>query len=325
MFDTIWAALSAFWQEGFGPHSRLWPFYLIATLLIGMVIFRARKVNGSFIAWMVPKSVWAHASHIVDFKLFVLSRVVSILGLFQIVAVASLVATWIAGLFPGDGFVTGPANPQLVAGLLLLVGDFTTYWVHRLYHEVRILWPFHSLHHSAEVMTPITVYRKHPLYDLSKVLVHGSALGLLQGVLTGVYSGDLSMAMVVGVNSAYFMFNMAGANFRHSHIWLGYGRILEHILISPAQHQIHHSVAPEHHNTNYGEVLAIWDWMFGTLYVASAPEVIEFGLGDAKGRRLAQRHDSLAAALVVPCKDSWRQIRKRFGRAGASRPVTPAE
>jgi sterol desaturase/sphingolipid hydroxylase (fatty acid hydroxylase superfamily) len=176
-------------------------------------------------------------------------------------------------------------------------------------------------------MTPITVYRKHPFYDLTKTLVHGASLGLLQGILIGLFSGDISLTMLMGINSTYFLFNMLGANFRHSHIWLGYGRVLEHIFISPAQHQIHHSLAPEHHNKNYGEVLALWDWIFGTLYVAKSAEVIEFGLGDAFGNRLRQRHDSLTAALVVPFKDSWRQIRKRLGFLSpeATQPVPPAE
>lgn len=327
MLDTVWAAAAAFWNEGFGPSSRLWPLYLILTLIIGFGLYRARRIDGSFVGWLLPRRVWAHASHIVDIKLFVLSRVFSILGVFQIVAVAGLVTSWAVGLFPEDGLITGQPSPVIVTLLLLLTGDFTTYWVHRIYHEFRILWPFHSLHHSAEVMTPITVYRKHPFYDLTKVVVHGSALGLLQGLLVGLYSGDISIALLLGVNGGYFLFNALGANFRHSHIWLGYGRVLEHILISPAQHQIHHSLAPQHHNKNYGEVLALWDWMFGTLYVAPAPEDIEFGLGDTQGRRLRQRHDSLVAALIVPFRDSGRQIAKRLGRDHADRakPVTPAE
>lgn len=327
MIDAISNAAAAFWAEGFGPSSRLWPIYLVVSLLIGFILYRKRSVKGSFLTWIMPKSVWAHPSHIVDIKLFVLSRVFSVLGVFQIVAVAAVISTGIAGLFPENGVFIDLPHPVLVAALLLIVSDFTTYWVHRLYHEIRILWPFHSVHHSAEVMTPITVYRKHPFYDLSKGLVHGTALGLLQGVLIGLFPGEITISALLGINSGYFLFNMLGANFRHSHIWLGYGRTLEHILISPAQHQVHHSLAPEHHNKNYGEVLALWDWMFGTLYIADAPEDIEFGLGDAHGNRLRQRHDSLSAALVVPFQDSWKQIRKRLGRhkPAAAQSVTPGE
>lgn len=327
MIDTVLGAFAAFWTHGFGPSSRLWPYYLGVSLLIGFAIFRQRRVKGSFISWIVPKSIWTHASHIVDIKLFVLSRIFSILGVFQIVAVGAVIATWVTGLFPETGLMSGLPGPIIVTALLVIVGDFSTYWVHRIYHQVRILWPFHSLHHSAEVMTPVTVYRKHPFYDLTKGLVHGTAIGLLQGILIGLFPGEISMTQLMGINGGYFLFNMLGANFRHSHIWLGYGRVLEHILISPAQHQLHHSLAPEHHNKNYGEILALWDWMFGTLYIADAREEIEFGLGDAHGNRLTQRHDSLSAALIVPFKDSWRQIRKRLNRSQSTpvRPVTPAE
>lgn len=327
MIETAQAAIAAFWDSGFGAGSRLWPLYLITTLFIGFALFRIRRVNGSFLGWLMPRSVWTHDSHIVDIKLFVVSRVLSILGLFQTVAVAAFITSIVVGLFPDGGLGHGKAHPLLATALLLIVGDFATYWVHRIHHEMRILWPFHSVHHSAEVMTPITVYRKHPFYDLTKVAVHGTMLGLLQGILLGLFPGGVTVSMLLGVNAAYFLFNMLGANFRHSHIWLGYGRVLEHILISPAQHQIHHSLAPEHHNKNYGEVLALWDWVFGTLYTADRSEQIEFGLGDANGKRLRQRHDSLTAALVVPVTDSWKQIRKQMKRRPSTpdRPATPAE
>lgn len=52
------------------------------------------------------------------------------------------------------------------------------------------------------------------------------------------------------------------------------------MLISPAMHQVHHSIEPRHFNRNYGQALAIWDWMFGTLYVIHEKEVVTFGLDD---------------------------------------------
>ena len=61
---------------------------------------------------------------------------------------------------------------------------------------------------------------------------------------------------------------MLWANLRHSHVWITYGRIMERLLISPAQHQIHHSKNKVHFDRNFGVVLAIWDGMFGTLELA---------------------------------------------------------
>lgn len=322
--------LESFWQSAFGTSSRLWPFCLIATLAIGLFLYQKRHIQGSFLAWLMPRSMWTHASHIVDLKLFVFGRIISLLGAFKVIAVGGLISVAVKSLFPEGGLGLDPLNPLLATLLILIVGDFAIYWVHRIHHQTRILWPFHSVHHSAEVMTPITVYRKHPFYDVTQVLVRGSLIGVLQGILLGLFPQGVTISMILGANAAYFIFNMLGANFRHMHIWLSFGPVLEHVFISPAQHQIHHSLAPAHHNKNYGEVLAIWDWMFGSLYVPQEAEVLEFGLGDAHGNRLAQKHDSLNAALTVPVRDSWRQIHKRLSRttrraATSDTPVTPAE
>ena len=74
---------------------------------------------------------------------------------------------------------------------------------------------------------------------------------------------------------------MMGANLRHSHVPLSYGRRLEQVLISPLQHQIHHSIAIEHQNRNFGSKFAIWDRMFGTLITAKQVELpLRFGVPD---------------------------------------------
>nr|WP_309503485.1 sterol desaturase family protein [uncultured Roseovarius sp.] len=311
-----------------GPATRLWPVYLMVTVLICFAVFRARRIEGSFLSWLMPRSIYLHASHIVDLKIFVLGRAIAALGLLNAVFFSALVAQTVGGLF-GPGLGLAPLPPVIISLLLLAVSDFGTYWVHRIHHESRIFWPFHSLHHSAEVMTPITVYRKHPVYDLFSTLVRGLFIGTMHGIFTGLFASDVSLFTLIGVNAGYVLFNMAGSNLRHTHVWLGYGRVLEHLLISPAQHQIHHSLAPEHHNKNYGEVLAIWDWMFGTLYVPQKQVELQFGLADRQGNRLRQRHDSLKAAMVVPVQDSWKQLKKQFRRTApttaAPDNVRPAE
>ncbi|SLN11525.1 Fatty acid hydroxylase superfamily protein [Roseovarius litorisediminis] len=326
--DEIQAVFSELADILAGPGSRLWPFYLLAAILICYVIYRRNRVDQPFLAWLLPKSIYFHASHIVDLKIFCVNRAIAALGFLQFVFFGAFVADKVSGLFTAEAALPN-LSPVIVALLLLIVGDFCTYWVHRVHHESRIFWPFHSLHHSAEVMTPITVYRKHPIYDLIATLVRGLFVGVLQGLLLGLFTGGVSYFTLVGVNAGYVLFNMAGANLRHTHIWLSFGRVAEHVVISPAQHQIHHSLAPEHHNKNYGEVLAIWDWMFGTLYVPQHEEKLEFGLADKQGNRLEQRHDNLINALVVPVRDSWKQIIRRFNGSNKkperNKTISPAE
>jgi hypothetical protein len=61
---------------------------------------------------------------------------------------------------------------------------------------------------------------------------------------------------------------------------------------------------------NYGEVPALRDWMFATLYLPEADQTIRFGLGDATGRPLPQPHPTLGRALAVPLRDAARALHR---------------
>ncbi|GAA3865544.1 sterol desaturase family protein [Celeribacter arenosi] len=296
-----------------GPKSRLWPVYLLITVGLCYIVYRRRRISTPFLAWLFPKSVYSHPSNRVDVKVFAFNTLLGALGLFNLVFLSATIAGSMVGKIPSP-LALSPFNPVVIGALLLIITDFSTYWVHRLHHQIHLLWPFHALHHSAEVMTPLTVYRKHPIYDVISDLATGLLVGVLQGVFLVLFDQMPGYLTLVGVNLGYVLFHFAGSNIRHSHVWLSFGPRLEHIFISPAQHQIHHSLDPRHHNQNYGEVLAIWDWMFGTLYVTHEEEALEFGLADEEGNRLRQPHDSLRAALVVPLRDAltqWRRLRTR--------------
>ena len=304
-----------------GAHSRLWPLYLPSMFLIAYLVYRKERRSEGFLKWLFPRSMYFHKSHMVDVQLFVLNRAISIFGVFQKLAVSATTAMLIIGWF-GGGVGSGEhMAPWMMALIILLASDFSTYWIHRLHHEYPTLWPFHAVHHSAEVMTPITVFRKHPIYDLFSSVFRGLILGVVQGVLLSLFVAEINIALLLGVNVFYLAFNAVAANLRHSHVWVSFGPLLEHIFISPAQHQVHHSIEKKHYNKNYGEVLAIWDWMFGTLYVPQQREELRFGLGDKMGNPIAQMHTTLAAALIVPVQQSWAVMRKRFRAVHAAKPT----
>ena len=309
--NAFFDALNRISSSIIGPESRLWPMWLLTMVLICFLLFLRRRTVGSFFKWVFPVDVYFHKSHFVDIKLFFTGRFLSLFGMFNGFATTVFVATMVMSFLGGKHAPDATMNPLLIALLIVLANDFGVYWVHRIHHETKSLWPFHAVHHSAEVLTPVTVYRKHPFYDVISAFVRGVLMGLLTGVLLALFVGKVHVAMIAGVNAVYAIFNFVGSNLRHTHIWLSYGRFLEHILISPAQHQIHHSLAVEHHNKNYGEVFAFWDWMFGTLYVPEKREVLEFGVADEHGERLPQRHDSLTNALINPIVDSWNSITDR--------------
>ena len=106
----------------------------------------------------------------------------------------------------------------------------------------------------------------------------GSGAGWCQGVLLGTLGPGTEIATIAGINAFFVAANAALAALHHSHVWLRSGPVLEHIVISLAQHQIHHSQDPRHHDRNFGNSLALWDWMFGTPYVIRGSEELSFGL-----------------------------------------------
>lgn len=164
----------------------------------------------------------------------------------------------------GDVTATPISGPWVITCYTLVVfllDDASRYGLHRLMHRFDFLWRIHQLHHSASTLTPLTTLRLHPLesvlYQLRGSLVHGFCAGG-SFFLLGWQAHSWEMW---GASAWVIIFNLLGANLRHSHIPFGYGR-LEAVLISPAQHQAHHGVQTMRHN--YGAVLAIWDRLGGS-------------------------------------------------------------
>ena len=113
------------------------------------------------------------------------------------------------------------------------------------------------------------------------------------------------MEVLFGINTLYVLYNFFGANLRHSHVWLSWGKPLGYLFFSPAMHQIHHD--PTRMNRNYGGVFAVWDWLFGTLYVPERFEQFEVGLGSDQ----PNPHKSLARAYWVPLVEVWEVLRNK--------------
>jgi sterol desaturase/sphingolipid hydroxylase (fatty acid hydroxylase superfamily) len=95
---------------------------------------------------------------------------------------------------------------------------------------------------------------------------------------------------------------------QHSHLWVTFGPRWGRWLLSPAHHQIHHSMDVQHHNRNFGNTLALFDRLFGTLYVPGARrEPLRLGVEGGGMRPHGWRN-----AVFAP-----------FGKAWALRPHTP--
>jgi sterol desaturase/sphingolipid hydroxylase (fatty acid hydroxylase superfamily) len=174
---------------------------------------------------------------------------------------------------------------QIVVTIILTLAiDFSFFAAHVLQHRVPVFWCFHKVHHSAPVMTPLTAYRSHPVDDLLEGLVVSVILGVFDGTLLLVFDPDAAVLTIAGTNAVFTVAFALLANVRHSHTWISWGNRVEHVVCSPAQHQIHHSTDPRHYDRNFGGMLSLWDWLFGTLVTARTRQSITFGLGAESDR-----------------------------------------
>jgi|APLak6261675434_1056106.scaffolds.fasta_scaffold00417_7 sterol desaturase/sphingolipid hydroxylase (fatty acid hydroxylase superfamily) len=287
----------------FDPARRLfWPQLIAAAALAGVVWWvRVRKGGRTSLAqFLFAKQVWLHPSALLDYRFLFLRAVLAALWLGPAWWSAQKLAVWLSlelSWALGRGPLGDVERAWVIAAFSIgtfVVNDFFRYVAHWASHRVKPLWALHQVHHSAEVLTPFTLNRTHPLEGLMMRAVSTLALGLCGGVCAWLFRGRVSAWEIAGVDALAFTWTALGSNLRHSHVWLSFGR-WERLFMSPAQHQVHHSVEARHHDKNFGEALGVWDWMFGTLHVTTAErEVKVFGLPEGE-----RNHGATVGSLLV--------------------------
>lgn len=161
----------------------------------------------------------------------------------------------------------------LAVPALYVWGSFCGYWQHRFEHS-RWMWGLHVSHHSAEEFNVVNVAREHPfewaLNDVVNLLVPAS-LG---------FSPE-----AIAVASVPFLIQ---STLLHSN-WTELSWLEKLGFVTPAGHRLHHGVEARFHDHNFGEVLNVWDRLFGT-YMAPGPDIDALRIGV---EALAGRHNTL--------------------------------
>tara|TARA_B100001559_G_scaffold198305_1_gene165892 strand:+ start:506 stop:1762 length:1257 start_codon:yes stop_codon:yes gene_type:complete len=132
--------------------------------------------------------------------------------------------------------------------IAFLLYDLSYYWMHRMHHEIKILWATHSVHHHGEDFNLATALRQTSTGWLWKWIFY------MPMIMLGV-PGEVFVS-VAGINLVYQFW----VHTKH----IGHLGILEKIFITPMNHGIHHAKNKEYIDANYGGVFIIWDRMFGT-------------------------------------------------------------
>jgi Fe(3+) dicitrate transport protein len=297
------------------PGERTWWPGLVLAVVVGFGVSMAR------LGWkqgvQEHLSAWIHPSSRLDLQLLLSRQLLRGLGVLPAIAVSWWAAT--AAVRALDGAIGVPDRPELPAWLVIalfsatwfVAADGSRFVLHLLMHRVSWLWAFHQVHHSAEVLTPLTFHRVHPIESLL-YQVRGAVIATAVVVpFFWLFRQDAVDVTFFGAQAIGMVLNTLTGNFRHSHVWWRFPAALERWLISPAQHQLHHA-ADSGTNVNFGTWLAVWDRALGSLVLAGEKPPEKFGLEPAQ-----RHHDhTLVGAWVGPF--GFRKGPAAAGAAGAA-------
>ena len=161
-----------------------------------------------------------------------------------------------------------PGSALWLAILTVVVLDLSTYIGHRTMHRVSWLWWAHRVHHSDEHVDVTTSFRQHPIelaLRFVAIALPAWALGLSPEAL-----------------AAYRLLSAANALFEHVDLPVPrpLERLVSWLVVTPGMHKVHHSRERAEADSNYGNVLSVYDRLFGTWSAPRPTDAIVYGLGE---------------------------------------------
>ncbi|MCS6821064.1 MAG: sterol desaturase family protein [Microscillaceae bacterium] len=153
----------------------------------------------------------------------------------------------------------------MLLGLMVLdlIGAYLIHW---LEHKVWFMWQFHIVHHTDNYVDVTTANRHHPGESVLRAL-----FTLLAVLLTGA---PMWLVML------YQTLSVAFSQFNHANIKLPerIDKLLSWVIVSPNMHKVHHHYKQPYTDSNYGNIFAIWDRLFGTFRYMPVNEPLVYGL-----------------------------------------------
>ncbi|MCS6934409.1 MAG: sterol desaturase family protein [Chitinophagales bacterium] len=141
--------------------------------------------------------------------------------------------------------------------------DFSGYWIHRLQHRVNFFWTHHLVHHSSEEFNLPCALRQQI------------------SILTNIYSLSFLPLAILGIPHEVLI--IVGPIHLFAQFWyhtrhIGRLGFLEHILVTPSHHRVHHAMNDLYMDKNYSQIFIIWDKLFGTFQKEVPHEPCVYGM-----------------------------------------------
>ena len=283
------------------PGTRIYFLYLVSPIFLAFFAYwqieKAHEAEAryegidigerrTFLQYLFNPKIWGHPCVMQDLKFFLVNSFIYYGLITQFIFGTQVISDGVFNYFiesfgaVGEPILEGWAAIAAYTLISVLVIDFGVFLMHYLLHRLPFLWEFHKVHHSADELNLFSQFRMHPVDLLTTTTV----VTILQSI---AYAGFFYLTgtkpeiyTILSINAVTFLFYICGYNLRHSHIWLNYPVWLSKILVSPAQHHIHHSANTVHWDKNMGLIFSFWDRMFGTLYIPIEHEKLKYGINN---------------------------------------------
>jgi alkylglycerol monooxygenase len=167
--------------------------------------------------------------------------------------------------------------------------DFQFYWGHRLSHQINLLWNNHLIHHNSEEYNLATSIRQ-PFLAFINFLFFLSIPAAILGLSPAV------IALILP-------FHKFAQVWYHTRL-IGKLGFLEHIIVTPSQHRVHHALNPVYLDKNFSAIFNIWDKLFGTFQEELESEPPVYGITRPSNSYNPIKVNLEHLTLLV--KDAWR-------------------
>jgi len=170
-------------------------------------------------------------------------------------------------LMPGQRGAWAGLPWWAMTAVLLVADDMTQYWWHRASHSP-LLWALHRAHHSARYMSIRVTYRNNFFYYLLMpgLWTSGVLIFLGLGPVYVVYI-VVKIAVILGAHCAWRWDEpLYRVKALRPLMW-----VVERTISTPATHWAHHALTNRdgvgHYKGNFGNLLFLWDVLFGTAHI----------------------------------------------------------
>ncbi|MEO5592487.1 MAG: sterol desaturase family protein [Chitinophagaceae bacterium] len=173
-----------------------------------------------------------------------------------------------------------------------IIWEFAHFVYHYLGHKVRLFWCLHSPHHAPEQMNMSVTYA-HFFLEAPYADIIRTSICIVMGI------NPFMLGLIMLIDGIWGSFIHVGENIVRD------GRLgfLNKIILTPSHHRVHHAKNPLYMDTNFCNLLNIWDRVFKTFQYEKKEEPPVYGI--TREMNPQNFWDVYFGELVSLGKDIW--------------------